>query len=196
MAHPNEYYFLKRFVEQFPTLPEGRVLNIGSSVDHDGETVDYSLLFEGKPFVGIDLHSGEGVDLVCDMTGDCHELQNEKFATIICASVLEHSPKPWLIAANIEKHMLLDSLLYVTVPWVWPTHEYPKDYWRMSPDGISSLFSDRVLWKGIGHSVHGTWPGEFVNYKENHDNAVPWRIVADNRCYLAMQVTHMIGRFK
>lgn len=195
MSHINEVLFLRNFVAEFPPfaakhLEQGRILNVGSA--NCKFTAQYHKLFPGREFCNVDMGPGPEVDIVCDMTGDCKELRNEKFAAVICASVLEHCEKPWLMAANIEQHMLPEALIYVAIPWIWRTHEYPKDYWRMTPDAVSSIFPN-VKWKAIGHSIHSRQAGEFI-YHQNHDNVDPWRVMRGDRVYLASQELHMVGR--
>ena len=195
MGNRNESGYLKRFLDEYPMkkwpahLDGGRVLNIGSA--NTKFNVFYEKIFSDRNILGVDLEKTDGVDVVCDITKDCSELKGERFAVAICCSVLEHVEKPWLAAENIQKLLLPFGLLYVTVPWVWRTHKYPKDYWRMSPDAIRSLFP-HVKWKRICHSTQ--LENEFIENESDHDQTAPWRIMHRGRAYIAVQQTHMIGR--
>jgi hypothetical protein len=195
MANKNELGYLKKFLDEFPmstwlaSLDKGRILNVGAA--EYGHKIGYGELVNGREIVGLDLAPGEHVDIVCDLTGDCKELNGEKFAMVICASVLEHCEKPWLMAANIERHLLPFGLLYVTVPWVWRTHCYPKDYWRISPAGIKNLFPN-VRWKRIAHSTQVD--NEFITGDADHDDRPPWRVIVKGRAMIVVQQVHMIGR--
>lgn len=193
MANLNEYIYLKKFIDEYPLstwpkhLDEGRILNIGSA-DH-GQNGRYRELFAGREMIGIDIVRDNGVDMVCDITGDCKELNGEHFAVILCTSVLEHCKYPWIAAANIERLLLPQGLLYIAQPWVWRTHSYPEDYWRMTPEAIKILFP-HVLWKRIGHASQAK--NEFI--EGDHDQNEPWRIIHRGRGYLCAQSIHMIGR--
>lgn len=91
--------------------------------------------------LGVDLTAGEGVDMVLDME---EPVEIGEFFHVECTSVLEHSRRPWLLAANIEHVMLPGATLYVSVPFCWRLHgtdgSYGGDYWRMSVEGVRSLF--------------------------------------------------------
>jgi len=195
MGNRNESGFIGKFIEEFPmekwlsSLDGGRILNIGSA--NYAYNAFYGRVFKDRPIVGIDLEKRDGVDVVCDITGNCSELNGEKFSVVLCCSILEHCEKPWLAAENIQNLLMPFGLLYVTVPWVWRTHRYPKDYWRMSPDAVKSLFP-HVVWKRIAHSTQ--IENEFLQVGSDHDQQSPWRIVHRGRSYIAVQMTHMIGR--
>ena len=195
MANRNEPGYLGKFIRDYPlsswlpSLDEGRVLNIGSK--NYGHNIFYDQILQGKEILGVDMVEGDRVDVVCNMEGDCKELNGEKFSIIICASVLEHCERPWIVADNIQNHLMPSGLLYVTVPWVWRTHNYPKDYWRMSPDAVRVLFP-LVKWKRVAHGTHNE--NEFINEGADHDNQPPWRVVFRGRVHIAVQAVHMIGR--
>jgi len=199
MANRNEPIYLERFLKEFPmstwlaSLDKGRILNIGSAEYGHGLKKFYDAFLTEREVVGVDIFSGENVQVVCDMTGDCKELQGEKFAMALCCSVLEHVERPWLMAENIEKHLMPFGLVYVSVPWAWRTHNYPNDYWRMSPAAIKSLFP-HVMWKRIAWSTLNE--GEFIPDGSDHDDDEPWRVLFRGRSYIAVQQVHMIGRLQ
>ena len=58
---------------------------------------------------------------------------------IICNAVLEHVDKPF--EAISELHIILSEHgeLALYVPWIYPYHSAPRDYFRYSEDGIRSL---------------------------------------------------------
>jgi len=35
-----------------------------------------------------------------------------------------------------------DGLIYVSLPFMFPYHPSPKDYWRLSTEGLQALFAD------------------------------------------------------
>ena len=107
--------------------------------------------------LGIDMLEGPGVDLVQDLEDELPDLG--QFAHIDCLSVLEHSRRPWLLAANLERLMQPGGTIYVTVPFCWPVHSYPSDYFRMSPEGLKSLFSG-VEWAAVGLAAQELTFGE------------------------------------
>lgn len=194
MAHPNEHGFLKQFLQKYPSnewlasLDGARVLNVGAA-RYEGYQPEYAALFPDRNLLGIDQQAGDGVDQVCDITGDCAALTGEQFAAILCCSVLEHCERPWVAAANLERHLLPYGLLYVTVPWIWRYHSYPKDYWRISADGIRLLFPS-IRWKRIAYMTQA--PFEIVPDAQRNDP--PWRVKTGARVSLVTQMVCMIGR--
>jgi len=195
MAHANEREYLRQFLADWPvtgwpaSLRAASVLEVGSA--QYGYGIDYRALFPGLGFRGCDLKAGEGVDVVCDLTGDAHELAGEQFSAILCCSVLEHCTQPWTVAANLLNHLLPEGLLYVTIPWIWRYHAYPGDYWRMSVDGVKLLFPG-VRWKRMTYATQKA--GEFRRPDQPHDDGEPWRFINGERVYLVSQMVCMIGR--
>jgi len=194
VAHPNEFSYLARFLKDWPSsgwlqsLEGHRVLNLGSAAVPNA--LDYRPLFPDRTLLGVDQQAGPGVDLVCDLTGDCAELAGARFAAVLCCSVLEHCARPWIAAANIERLLAPQGLLYVTVPWIWRAHPYPDDYWRMSDAGVRVLFPN-IRWKRIAYfsqAANETVPPESAS-------DAPWRRAdTSGRVYLASQLLCMIGR--
>lgn len=113
----------------------GRTLVVGSKVY--ATRVDRRLRYSVA--VGIDMEPGPGVDVVLNLE-ETLPYTLGRFAHIDCISVLEHSRRPWLLAANVERLLEPGGTLYLSVPWVWRLHFYPGDYWRISVEGIRALF--------------------------------------------------------
>lgn len=126
---------LEQFEKDYVRPKEGRTLIAGSKVYGDKE--DRRHLF--SDVVGVDMLEGEGVDVVMDLEDGAPE---GSFAHVECLSVLEHSRRPWLLAANLERALEQGGTLYVTVPFVHPVHSYPSDYFRMTIEGVKSLFRE------------------------------------------------------
>src|SRR5262249_46339393 len=100
--------------------------------------------FPNDHFVGLDIGDGPNVDAVGDIAGDLYALRKKlgipQFGFIICAHVLEHVRQPWVAARNIAHLLKPDGHVFITVPWVQGFHEFPNDFWRMSFEGVRSLF--------------------------------------------------------
>lgn len=113
----------------------GRTLIVGSQVY--GTKEDRRGRYQNV--VGADMQPGPGVDLVIDLEEPLPDGLG-LFDHIECMSVLEHSRRPWLLAANIERLLAPGGTLFVSVPFVWRFHGYPNDYFRVSCEGIRALF--------------------------------------------------------
>ena len=93
------------FVQKFRKELAGPVLEVGSR-DY-GNTQSLRPLFAGESYVGADIVEGDGVDLVLDLTRPFEEvsagLEERRFRTIFCLSVLEHCEQPFRMAENITR---------------------------------------------------------------------------------------------
>lgn len=117
--------------------------------------LEIGLAWGGRHFVGskvLDLYDKrtDQVDYrldACNING----IPDNSFDFIMCNSVLEHIPKFWLAAAEIQRVLDLGGLVWVGVPWVWTYHpgtpmktgEYMNfggDYWRMNHAAMIFLF--------------------------------------------------------
>lgn len=129
----------------------GRTLLVGNKIHEGTSKSDRRELY--RDAVGVDMEDGLGVDRVLDLE---EALPDDfgQFAHVECTSVLEHSRRPWLLAANIERAMAHGSTVVVLVPWVWRRHSYPNDYWRMTPAGVVSLFPS-IVWERQQYIVEG-----------------------------------------
>lgn len=124
-----------RFKKKFVRPVSGRVLIAGSKV-HPGRDDDRA---EFDDVVGVDMEDGEGVDIVRDLETPLPASAGT-FSHIVCGSVLEHSRRPWLLAANLQGVLEPGGSIYVDAPTVWRFHGYPNDYWRFTHAGIEALF--------------------------------------------------------
>lgn len=66
--------------------------------------------------------------------------------TAVVLSVFEHVQDPWTATEDLYSAMSRGGLVVASVPWMFPEHHGPKDYWRFSPDGLRELFSDVTRW--------------------------------------------------
>lgn len=125
---------------KYITPKPGRTLIVGSLVVHGRKDVRGSF----PDAIGIDMRDGPGVDFVHDLEEPLPESIGP-FAHVVCASVLEHVRRPWLMAENIELCLIPGGTLYVSAPTVWRWHGYPDDYWRFTHSGIKALFPN-IKW--------------------------------------------------
>ncbi|MCV6636152.1 class I SAM-dependent methyltransferase [Candidatus Albibeggiatoa sp. nov. NOAA] len=189
MGDINQKLYLQNFVKNV----NGPILEIGSK-DY-GNTQNFRDMFPNNEYTGIDLSDGKGVDLVLDLTKTTEPLNKNHFSLIICCSVLEHTPVPWVMAQNITSLLRKGGALYISVPWVWRYHPYPDDYFRFSANGIKSLFPD-YQWIASHWSTYIT--GEFAPIHSNkNDFDSQLSLMADTpkgkRKYLPYLMVNMIG---
>lgn len=112
--------------------------------------------------VGMDLEEGDGVDFVHNMEMPF----DQKFAHVDCCSVLEHCQRPWLMAQNIESSLEDGGSLLVSAPFVWRVHNYPGDFWRITPAALDILFPS-IRWEIKALYSNGKKVGKAPSMNDN-----------------------------
>lgn len=132
--HRNFLYFL----EEVKTFDERNVLELGARNSTIRDRLDGS-----KRYVGVDIHPGAGVDVVCDI----HELSsalaplNVRFDAVVTISTFEHLAMPWKAVLEINKVMKPGGLLFIATHPTWPPHELPWDFWRFADGAFQGLLN-------------------------------------------------------
>lgn len=116
-----------------PHATSGKVLEIGAYGNPS-----YGRFFKNK--IGIDIKTGPGVDLVASV----YELPfgEEEFDLVLCLSVLEHLEEPSRAIKEMRRVLKPGGKILVSVPFMFPIHDAPGDYWRFTKFGLRKLFSD------------------------------------------------------
>ena len=52
---------------------------------------------------------------------------------------MEHTPDPKAVVHEIRRCLKPGGFVHVVTPFCHPFHEYPRDYYRFSPDGLQKL---------------------------------------------------------
>lgn len=141
----------EKFEAKFRRPKPGRTLIVGSRIYPTRQ--DRRKLYPDA--VGVDMLAGPGVDYVCNLEepydwtrpGPASKMV-DGFDHIECISVLEHSRRPWLLAANLERLMTPGATLHLSVPFVWRVHSYPSDYWRFTVEAVRELFPS-IQWAAL-----------------------------------------------
>lgn len=139
MGSVNQLIYIQRHAAELA----GPYLEVGSK-DY-GDTQDLRSVFRGRgEYIGADLESGPGVDLVLDFTG-CFadvdaQLKGRRFGTIFCLSVLEHCTQPFTMSENLTRLLRPGGKLCISVPFAFQFHGFPSDYWRFTHEGVKLLF--------------------------------------------------------
>lgn len=134
---------------------EGRIADYGGTDAIGGKIIKQMLslekvvVVEGKPGGDINLNvRGEPKKIVpsyhvldYDNKVDLMKpVKGKKYDAGISMDLLEHVSNPFIVAKNISDSLVKGAMLFVTVPFVWELHYFPKDYWRFCPQGLEELF--------------------------------------------------------
>ena len=136
----------EQFVHKFVRPMPGRTLIVGSRLY--SEKPDRRKVYPDA--IGIDMLPGDGVDLVLDLEEPL-PAKLGTFEHVECWSVLEHSKRPWKMAANITRLMAHGGTLHISAPFVWRVHNFPSDYFRYTKEGIRALFPG-ISWHALAYA--------------------------------------------
>jgi SAM-dependent methyltransferase len=131
-------------------IPEP-VVEFGSyQVDAASGIADFRELFAGRDYIGADFRPGPGVDRILDLHDV--ELPDASVGTVVVMETLEHVRYPWRAAAEIHRILRGDGIVVLSVPFHFPVHNHPNDYWRFTTEGVDALFEAfPARWiRGIG----------------------------------------------
>ncbi len=99
---------------------------------------EYGRFFPNK--IGVDIREGKGVDLVADV----YQLpfKNDEFDTVLCVAILEHLEYPRKAISEMHRVLKSGGIILISVPFMFPIHDAPNDYWRFTKYGLKKLFVD------------------------------------------------------
>ncbi|MBD3390047.1 methyltransferase domain-containing protein [Candidatus Micrarchaeota archaeon] len=115
----------------------GDVLDVGSA------NSPYKEYFPN--ITSLDIDPKSGADIICDAE-NMETLKNESFDLVLCTAVLEHTKKPWRVIDEMKRVLKKGGTIILTVPFMYPLHETPRDYYRFTKYWLTDQFSDfRIL---------------------------------------------------
>jgi SAM-dependent methyltransferase len=157
-----------RSLEHLAPRTRGRLLDVGCG-DKPYEHIfrpyvsEYLGIEHTPTFHSTSASQRDKADLHYD--GDRLPFADETFDTVLSVQVLEHTPDPAALMAEMARVLRRDGLLIVTAPFSFRLHEEPHDYFRYSKHGLMELCAraDLVieeiaphgnLWSLLGHKVN------------------------------------------
>lgn len=124
----------KRFEWLKERAGNGPVLIIGS-----GDKCEfYRSKFKDSLVINSDVHNQFGVDVVFD----AHNIpfKDNTFQLVYSSQVLEHTLKPWMVSKEISRVTKMGGYIHTEVPFCFPYHGQPYDFYRFTPGGLRLLF--------------------------------------------------------
>jgi hypothetical protein len=137
-----------KYLNEHRGLLETPVLEVGSLAPEHAwwRQLRQQLGFDKGEWLGVDLRAGFNVDVEFDMTKSLRSaptiLAPKFFGSCVCAEVLEHVYFPDAMFDNIWRLLQPGGWALFTVPFCFPFHEHPNDYYRYTPACLS-----RKLWE-------------------------------------------------
>jgi SAM-dependent methyltransferase len=93
--------------------------------------------------VAIDVAPAPGLDVLS--LANPLPFRADSFDSILCTSVLEHVDSAEAAVAEIARVLKPGGRLLITVPFLYPTHEAPYDFWRTTHHGLRSVLNRHGL---------------------------------------------------
>tara|TARA_B100001029_G_C14987453_1_gene409881 strand:- start:182 stop:856 length:675 start_codon:yes stop_codon:yes gene_type:complete len=116
-----------------------KVVNIGSG----GITENFLRSFKNIDLKSIDINKSRNPDFVEDITKlESFKKLNFIPDVICCFEVLEHIKSPEEAVNNLFKLSDAKTKILVSVPFNFPIHDEPNDYFRFTKYGIKHLFKE------------------------------------------------------
>jgi len=126
------------------TLPRfrGTLLDVGCGI------MPYRSLLTAPPsriekYIGMDIESDTyqaDVDIRWD--GKTIPLDSDSVQTAMATEVLEHCPEPTDVLTEIRRVLEPGGFLFFTVPYIWPIHDAPWDFYRYTSFALKKHFTE------------------------------------------------------
>jgi len=108
------------------------ILDVGSSKN------PYRKFFKGSVYLSMDIERGKNINIISDVRflpfKDC------VFDMILCFNVLEHVYEYKNAVLEMERVLKNNGEILIALPFLFPLHDIPYDYYRFTKYQIKKLF--------------------------------------------------------
>lgn len=102
------------------------------------------LIPKGFTYIGVDLTSGENVDVVLE-NPYLFPFEDNSFGAVITGQCFEHVKNPFKLMKECARILEPGGYFLGVAPYMWNVHRVPVDCWRILSDGWVSLFEESGL---------------------------------------------------
>jgi SAM-dependent methyltransferase len=88
--------------------------------------------------VNTEIYPSFSTDVLC--VGEAMPFASDQFDFVFCFATLEHTKRPWDVAAEICRVLKPGGTVMIDYPFMQPVHGYPHHYFNATPMGNRSLF--------------------------------------------------------
>jgi glycosyltransferase involved in cell wall biosynthesis len=146
---------IHRAVRQAMPFFHGTMLDVGCGV------MPYRRMITQAPsrvtrYIGLDIETqiyNAAVDLRWD--GRRIPLPDASVDCAMATEVLEHCPEPLVVLKEIRRVLKPGGFFFFTVPYVWPLHDAPYDFFRYTPFALEKLLAEAGLEHGNIQALGG-----------------------------------------
>lgn len=161
------FNFWAWLIESFPKHIGLRIVELGSR-SVCSKSVLKLHVEEHHPlaqFIGVDIHPGEGVDLVCDIHNLSSAIAAESVDVIFSSAVFEHLAMPWVVAEEIARILRPGGHAFIYTHFSFSEHEMPWHFFQFNHKGLEVLFNQALGFRVINSGKTLPMIGRFA-----HDN--------------------------
>jgi SAM-dependent methyltransferase len=90
-------------------------------------------------YVGVDMESGNGVDIVLKNPYKWNEVKSESIDVLISGQAFEHIQYFWVTILEVFRVLKPGGICCIIAPAGGFEHKYPVDCWRFYPDGFEAM---------------------------------------------------------
>jgi len=138
---PSSYYaYRKPAVNPYELLPPNALIFDIGSKNARGDYC-FGLPPADARVVCVDIEDGPGVDLVTD-AHNMVDVADNSVDCVVTVSTLEHVHYPHKVVAEIHRILKPGGFVHINVPFMFPFHADPDDYYRFSYRGIDILCAE------------------------------------------------------
>ena len=104
---------------------------------------EYRAMFPDSIVVTSDVHLQFGADVAFD----AHSIPfaDRTFGLVLAEQVLEHTGRPWIVCNEMQRVTRPGGLVHIEVPFEFPYHGAPYDFYRFTPTALRLLFARSEL---------------------------------------------------
>lgn len=113
------------------------MLDLGSQ-DFNGSYREV-LAHPGWRYLGVDLTPGPNVDVVLRSAYQWRELESASADVLVSGQTFEHTEFFWESMGEIARVLKPGGLCCIIAPSCGPEHRFPRDCWRIFPDGFAAV---------------------------------------------------------
>ncbi len=147
-------------------IKDKTVIDVGS-YNHNGNLYDLYKHYNPSEFIGTDLLSGPGVDVVCPAEDLVSKFGKEQFDVVLSSELLEHARNWREVISSIKQLVKSNGIVLITTRSKgFPLHDYPHDYWRYELEDMRKLFSDMEI---LSLENDPQAPGVFIKVRKPID---------------------------
>jgi SAM-dependent methyltransferase len=160
---PHSHYLCNRASADYERLIRGQitgdVLDVGAGAGYGKRFID-----DSARYFPTDIETArdwqdpavtrQGVPLVKTCSVYAIDYEEDRFDACLALSLLEHLEEPELAMAEIRRVVKPYGLVLVQVPFAFPIHGYPNDFWRWTEEGLK-LFLESNGFEVIETTLNG-----------------------------------------